>query len=285
MVNTGEDLMESFNKGLDVYLTKEQVREMCPVAFETTPTNPNVSDKYLHVNTEVIIDDLAKLGWIPVTAKMRKPSKKETIFSKHMVTFQNKDIKISSPDGDDAFPRIILTNSHDGLQAFKFSVGIFRMVCSNGLVVADEKYADFKIRHKGYTFEELRGVISAAVADLPSKVRIMNDMKNRFLTEEEREEMALQALLIRVGIKPEDRKGKKAAYDRETILDILEPTRPMDQGVSLWKVFNVIQEKMIKGDFGFALEGKKVRKMRKITSFEKDMEVNKKLFKLATDLI
>jgi len=109
------DLIQNFNEGLGSYLTKDQVKEICPVAFETAPTNPNVTNKYLFVNTETIIDDLGKLGWKPVTAAMRKNRGKDTIFSKHMVTFQNPDIMIKSKDGDDAFPRIILSNSHDGL--------------------------------------------------------------------------------------------------------------------------------------------------------------------------
>jgi len=153
-------MIQNFQKGLDSYLTKEQVKEVCPLAFAEAPTNPDVSGKYLFVNTETIIDDLAKLGWKPVTAAQRKTRGDSTIFSKHMVSFQNPDIQITSTDGDNAFPRIIMTNSHDGLQSFQFSVGIFRLVCSNGLVVADEKFSDFKIKHKGYTFNELRDVVS-----------------------------------------------------------------------------------------------------------------------------
>ena len=276
------DLIQKFNKGLDSYLTKDQVREICPVAFKTAPTNPNVTDKYLFVNTETIIDDLDKLGWKPVSAAMRKSRGVDTIFSKHQVSFQNPDIMIKSKDGDDAFPRIILSNSHDGLQAFKFSVGIFRLVCSNGLVVADEKFSDFKIKHKGYTFSELRDVVSKAVKDLPNKVEVLNKMKSRILTKDEKEKLALDAMLIRAGITPDSDKAKKFEYDEETLQDILEPKREADKGNDLWRTFNVIQEKITQGDFHAALKGAKVRKVRKIKSFEKDLEVNKKLFKLAT---
>ena len=115
-----QDLLQNFNKGLDSYLSKDQLKEICPVAFKDAPTNPKVTDKYLFVNTETIVDDLATLGWIPVSAAMRKNRGKDTIFSKHMVSFQNPDIKITSEDGDNAYPRIIMTNSHDGLQAFKY---------------------------------------------------------------------------------------------------------------------------------------------------------------------
>ena len=273
------DVMLSFGKGLDGYLTKDQIRNSSPLVFADAPTNPDVSKKYLFVNTETIIDDLEKLGWLPVQAAQRK-SRKEggTIFSKHMVAFQNPEIKITSADGDDAYPRILLTNSHDGMQAFKFSVGIFRLVCSNGLVVADEQFSDFKIKHKGYTFGELRNVVRQAVEDLPNRVQVMNDMKNRILTEDEKRKMALDAMLIRAGV-------KELKYDEETITDILDPKREADKGDDLWRVFNVIQEKVTQGDFHAALTGAKVRKVRKIKSFEKDMKVNKELFKLATALV
>jgi len=274
-----KDVMLSFGKGLDGYLTKDQIRNSSPLVFADAPTNPDVSKKYLFVNTETIIDDLEKLGWLPVQAAQRK-SRKEggTIFSKHMVAFQNPEIKITSADGDDAYPRILLTNSHDGMQAFKFSVGIFRLVCSNGLVVADEQFSDFKIKHKGYTFGELRNVVRQAVEDLPNRVQVMNDMKNRILTEDEKRKMALDAMLIRAGV-------KELQYDEETITDILDPKREADKGDDLWRVFNVIQEKVTQGDFHAALTGAKVRKVRKIKSFEKDMKVNKELFKLATALV
>src|SRR6056300_327520 len=280
------DVMLNFGKGLDGYLTKDQIRNSSPLVFADAPTNPDVSDKYLFVNTETIIDDLEKLGWLPVQAAQRKARKKEgTIFSKHMVAFQNPEIKITSEDGDDAYPRILLTNSHDGMQAFKFSVGIFRLVCSNGLVVADEQFSDFKIKHKGYTFGELRNVVKQAVADLPNKVQVMNDMKNRTLTQEEKNKLALDAMLIRAGIKPNSDKAKEFDYDAETIEDILDPKREADKGDDLWRVFNVIQEKITQGEFHAALRGAKVRKVRKIKSFEKDMKVNKDLFKLATSLV
>ena len=278
-------MIQNFQKGLDSYLTKEQVKEVCPLAFAEAPTNPDVSGKYLFVNTETIVDDLDKLGWKPVQAAQRKARGTSTIFSKHMVAFQNPDIMIKGKDGDDSFPRIIMTNSHDGLQSFQFSVGIFRLVCSNGLVVADEKFSDFKIKHKGYTFNELRDVVSLAVKDLPNKVEVLNSMRNRILTEEEKNKLAVDAMLVRAGIKIGSDKAKEFEYDEETITDILDPKRKEDVGDSLWKVFNVVQEKITQGEFHAALKGAKVRKVRKIKSFEKDLSVNKELFKLATALI
>ena len=273
-------MLNTYNTGLDSYLSKDQVKALAPVAFLTEPTSNTLSSKYLHVNTETIIDDLAKLGWLPVTAAQRKARKsdKVSIFSKHMISFQNPDIMIKGKNGDDAFPRIILTNSHDGFNSFQFRIGIYRLVCSNGLVVADEEFSAFRIRHTGYTFEELRGVVSQAVADLPSKVLILNQMQLRELSSEEQRQLAIDAMQLRTN-------RIDAVWDEETIQDVLTPTRDADKGNDLWTVFNVIQEKITQGGYSAALNGAKVRKVRKIKSFEKDLRVNQDLFKLAVALV
>ena len=110
-------------------------------------------------------------------------------------------------------------------------------------------------------------------------------MKNRELTQDEKNKLALDSMLIRAGIKPGSKEAKKFDYDEETIEDILEPTRDEDKGNDLWKVFNIVQEKVTQGGFSAALRGAKVRKVRKIKTFEKDLNINQELFKLATALV
>ena len=267
------------------YLSKEELRAQVPVAFATKPTNKAVTESYVHISTEKVIDDLEKLGWLPVEGSQRKNRGKDTIFSKHMIQFQNPDIMVKGADGDNAFPRILVTNSHDGMNSFQFRVGIFRLVCSNGLVIATEEFESFKIRHKGYTFAELSKVIVQAVQDLPGKVEVMNKMTQRILSEEEQRKLALDALMIRSGITPGSKQAKEREYDDETLDEMLEVKREADEGDNLWVVFNRIQEAVTQGGFSAALSGSKVRKVRKITSFEKDTKVNQELFKLATSLV
>lgn len=280
------DVMMSFGTGYKhTFLSEEDLRKMCSVAFAETPTNPNVSEKYLHVNTKTIIDDLATLGWLPVKAAQRKARKENTRFSKHMVAFEHPDIMVKGRNGDDANVRLILQNSHDGTQSFRFSVGIFRLVCSNGLVVADEKFGDFKIRHQGYSFDELRKVVLEAIEGLPSRVQIMNKMKQRILSFEEKAQLAMNALYIRSGITPGSEEASKIVYDEETIEALLTPTRSQDESNDLWVTLNVVQEKIINGGFHAALKGAKVRKVKPVKSFERDLEINRELFKAAVQFI
>lgn len=284
------DTMLSFNdNSLSTdFLSMDDLRKACPAAFKTTPTNPGVSERYVHANTATVVEDLAKLGWYPVQAKQCRPKKNSKgIRSFHMIAFQNPDVKICKPVTDitgktteivDSYPRIILTNSHDGFNSFKFMVGLFRLVCSNGLVMCSDEMVNMSIRHINYDFEALRLVVTNAIEQVPYIVNTMNTMKNTKLSETEKKELATAVVKIRKDV--ED--NEKFSIDEATIMDILEPVRDEDNSDDLWTVFNICQEKMIKGGFQATGKNDKVRKQRKITSIKKDVEYNQRLWEIAT---
>ncbi len=265
------------------YLSTDEVRKRCPLAYVTVPTNPKVSDKYVQANTSTVIDDMAKLGWYPIDAKQKKARKNSSgIQSFHMIAFQNPNVKVMQGDDVEAYPRIILTNSHDGMASFRFRVGLFRMVCSNGLVIADENFAELTIRHINYTFDDLRHLVEKTMTELPEYINIMNKMKETTLDKSQKYDFALKMLKIRKNV-PED---ETLSVSERTLIDILTPVRKEDEGDSLWNVFNVLQEKMIKG--GAMVEsGKddKLRKMRPVKSFVRDLSVNYRMFDTAMDYL
>lgn len=264
-------------------MTMDQVKAACPYAFAENPTNPAVSGKYIQANTETVIEDLGKLGWYPVQAKQcRKKKNSKGIRSFHMVVMESDDPRtnIYGMGGElEAKVRIIIQNSHDGFNSFRFMMGCYRFVCSNGLVVADAQFADFSIRHINYTFEELRSVVVNVMAEIPSVIGKMETMNLTVLTDEQKCEMAVETLKIRKGLSDED----KIIVDETTIKDLLTPARPEDEGDTLWAVFNVLQEKMIKGSFFAPGKNGKNRKQRPIKSIKKDIEYNQRLWRLASE--
>ena len=269
------------------FLSMDDLRKACPAAFKTSPTNPNVSERYVQANTATVVEDLAKLGWRPVQAKQCRPKKNSKgIRSFHMIAFQNPEVKISkmveNSDGTtteivDSYPRIILTNSHDGFNSFKFMVGLFRLVCSNGLVMCSDEMVNMSIRHINYDFEALRLVVTNAIEQVPYIVNTMNTMKNTKLSEAEKKELATAVVKIRKDV--ED--NEKFSIDEATVMDILEPVRDEDNSDDLWTIFNICQEKMIKGGFQSTGKNDKVRKQRKITSIKKDIDYNQRLWEIA----
>ena len=261
----------------DGFLTTSEIKNKAKSVF-TEKAGPGTSEKFTHIPTHKVIEDMAQLGWGVVDAKEVKARVKNSIgFQKHLVVFRNPDVVINGADGDTVFPQILLTNSNDGKNAFTFTAGLFRLVCENGLVISTEQFNDVKMRHMGYTFEELQTQIRAMVEQLPLTVESMNKMKQIQLDEEQAKELAKKALTTRF---TEDQ------IDSVKIdLDLLlEPTRPEDKGNDLWSVFNVIQEKILDGDFMY-MSGARVRKARKVKNFKQDLDINQKLFAMAAEFI
>jgi len=257
----------------DSFLTLDEVKQRAKSIFTETAA-PTVSDKFTHIPTNRVIEDMEQLGWGVVDAKEVKARKEGTKgFQKHLVVFRNPDVVINGSDGDTVFPQILLTNSNDGKNAFTFKCAIFRMVCENGLVVSTQEFSDLKIRHMGYTFEELQAQIRVVVDQLPLTVESMNKMKQVQLSEEQTIEFAKKALATRFTEDEVD--NVKIDLDQ-----LLEPTRKEDEGNGLWEVFNRIQEKILSGDFTY-MSGAKIRKARKIKNFQQDVRINSELWELA----
>lgn len=260
---------------IQTFLTKEQIAQAAPAVVNNTPA-ANVSDKYVHVSTLELIDDMSKLGWGVVDVKQVR-SKKEGAanYKKHLVTFRNNDVVISSEDGETVYPQILLTNSHDGLSSFQFRAGLFRLVCSNGLVIATQDFGTMSIRHKGYSFEELKKTVMDLVEKLPITIETLNKFREVILTEDQKVEFALAALGIRFG-----EKGAEVTAE-----EILKPTRKEDEGNELWQVFNVVQEKMSRGGFRYKVPSGRNKTARSIKNFNRDIELNEKLYQLAESFV
>jgi len=271
------------------FLSLEEIKEIAPSVF-TTNGSKDTSDKYTHIPTDRVIRDLELLGWKVADVKEVSARKDTTIgYQKHLVVFRNDDVVITGEDGDTVYPQILLTNSHDGKNAFKFQAGLFRMICENGLVIADESFEDYSIRHMGYDFESLQSLIKEMVANLDVTVESMNKMKQIELDEKQQIELAKKLLEVRL-------EGTGNTYDKNQPEMINWSQRKEDNGVDLWSVFNRQQENIMEGNFKYFNEEKygkyenvniefASRNARPIKNFKQDMDVNKKMFAVALELV
>jgi len=257
------------------FLTDEQIKEQAPSVFTMKPSN-EVSKHYTHIPTTKVINDMRTLGWDVVDVKEVKARKNATKgFQKHLVVFRNPDVVINGNDGDTVFPQILLTNSHDGKNSFTFTAGLFRLICENGLVISTTQFEDVKMRHMGYTFEDLQENIREMVEKLPLTVESMNKMKEVEMKQEQALEFAKRALETRF----DEKQMNRINVDLDALLT---PTRVEDTGNDVWSVFNVVQEKIIDGDFEY-ITGSKTRKARRVKNFKQDQKINKELFELALE--
>ena len=289
-------------------LNDKEIEHLCPVAFKSTMTQREItklglSKHYSFVPTMNVVNDLRALGYEVVDAKQVKARKKSTNgYQKHMITFEHPKYKLDQvneveiSDGKtetqvtkaEEYPQILLTNSHDGGNAFTLSAGIFRLVCSNGLVIKTEDYGSARLVHKGYSFEAVQKLVKEFEETVSEVLTKITEMKKVQLTKEQQIKFAKQAALLRF---------KAKSYNEDNIADVvqlddlLHAERPEDKGNGLYEVFNRVQESLINGKYMYASNGKvnaegtKIRKGRPIKNFKQNIEVNKKLSELAFELV
>lgn len=136
-------------------LSREQIASKAPAVLSTNYKD-TLSTRYTHIPTSVLLEDMGKLGWEVVDVKQQTARKLQSAnHKKHLVVFRNPDLMIKGKDGDDVYPQILIVNSHDGSSSFQFRAGIFRLICSNGLVVCTENFGKTCLRHSGYNFIHL----------------------------------------------------------------------------------------------------------------------------------
>jgi len=266
-------------------LNDDEIKLLCPVAFKDKMTKAEInklglSEHYSFVPTMNVINDLRELGYEVVDATQVKARKKSTNgYQKHLITLEHPKYKV---EGSKEYPQILLTNSHDGGNAFTLSAGIFRLVCSNGLVIKTEDYGSARLVHKGYSFEAVQELVKQFEETVDEVLTRITAMKKVELTKDQQIEFAKQAALLRFKSKSynEDNIEKVVNID-----DLLNVDRKEDAGNGLYEVFNRVQESLINGKYTYLGTKDKPRKARPIKNFKQNIEVNSKLSKLAFELV
>jgi len=272
-------------------LNDNDIKAICPVAFKETMSQSEIeklglSKHYSFVPTMNVVNDLRELGYEVVDAVQVKSRKKTTNgYQKHMLTLEHPKYKI---EGSGEYPQILLTNSHDGGNAFSLSAGIFRLVCSNGLVIKTEDYGTARLVHKGYSFEAVQELVKQFEEQMSEVLTKITAMKKVKLTKDQQIEFAKQAALLRFTAKSYNEDNISDVVDIDGLLNV---ERKEDKGDGLWEVFNRVQESIVQGKYNYASNGNvkaadtKIRKARPIKNFKQSIDVNQKLSELAFALV
>jgi hypothetical protein len=187
----------------------------------------------------------------------------------HITRFQHPDLYIKDPQGMiEARPEVVLINSHDGTRPIQFEMGLFRLVCENGLVIKSQDLGSFRERHTKLNFQEVKNLMDEKVSGLQEVVGKISQWNMKEMSDKQRFNFAMDALALRIGT---DRQAEQ--YE---IMDILTAKRKVDEQPTLWHTFNTVQENLIKG--GFQLNN---RQARAINNPVEDFNINQGLWQLA----
>ena len=262
-------------------MSKDDMRLNSPAVFAEEPV-PEASRHYTFIPTTKLIDDFGKLGWNVIRINQQR-SHIDPLHTKHRVTFRSD----AFPAVNGLFPELIMVNSHDRTASFNFMLGLFRLVCSNGLVVADKIFESLRVRHIGYRFEDLEALTQTIMENMPKVIATVDKLQSITMTDEQQMDFALKAVAVRFKEYVDERTKKvnTAAIQKSIDMDsFLTPVRDEDNDPTVWAVYNRIQEKLMKGGFiRIGTKDEKPKSVRPISNIKLDIDVNRTLWEMANN--
>lgn len=253
-------------------LTMDEIVQAAPSVMADRPHSSR-SDRFDFIPSIKVLEALMARGFHVFSASQTavRTDASRVGYTRHMLRLR-QDSAAPAIVGD-VFPELCFTNGADGTTVGEFLAGVFRLACSNGMVVSEAAVASVRVKHIGEG--GLQTLLSAAdeVADrmqgLSSKVQLWQSLD---MTKREQQMLAFRAAQIRFG----DDRGR----DPEIYTRLLDLHRSEDAGRSLWTVFNRVQENVLKGGFTAPSANGRRRRVRAINGLDQDMRVNRELWDL-----
>ena len=249
-------------------LSDEQIRAVAPSIF-AVHKHESRSERYTYLPTGEVLGALRREGFAPfMVCQTRVRHEDRRGFTKHMVRMRH------ATQVDDAEANeIVLLNSHDGSSSYQLIAGLFRHVCSNGLVCGDT-LSDVRVQHKGPIAER---VVAGAYEVLEGfeRVRANRDAMRAVLLDVPEQVAFAQAAL---SLRYEPSVLRPAPVGA---MQLLVPRREADARADLWSTFNRVQEALVSGGLeGRSASGHRMR-TRPVQGIDANLKLNRALWLLA----
>lgn len=262
----------------DQALSIEDIHQRAPAAFSATKAD-HLSDRYISLTTASIIPVMKDYGFDVVQAAQKRSRKANSAdHGTHLLAFA--DTTQSFEDG--TRPEIVLYNSNDGSSSVRLFAGVYRMICSNGIVAGEGFESRTFHTKKLLTFEDnLRHIVST----LPTMMARVEKMKQVRLDHDQVHDMAVKAVATRWdSFINDDKRGAFATAS--TVNDVLRQQRLEDVGNDAWLVFNKMQENIVRGNAFIRSVTEQfpqgtMRKARPINSIKEAVRINRELWDIA----
>lgn len=260
------------------FLSRNALHNACPAAFAEKP-HERVSEKYRFVSTIEVVDKLEEYGYLPISASnpMRKANGAkgkselvESVTGPHVIRFEPSTTTTIGPKQEGRV-QLVLINSHDRTRRFELSAGFHRLVCSNGLVAYSPE-ASVIATHIKSEADAIYSAIEGAITKAGKLLTTIRAMQKVSLSKQRQTYFAKQAMAIRFG---------NESLWRIEPKQLLAPRREEDQGDDLWRVFNRVQENLIRGGIS---NGRTPMPTFPLTAPRQEYRVNKSLWQLAEEM-
>lgn len=249
-------------------LTDDQIRQVAPSIFADAP-HESRSARYTYIPTGQVLAGLRKEGFEPFYAcQTRTRDSDRRDYTKHMLRLRHA----SQINGKEA-QEIVLLNSHDGSSSYQMLSGVFRFVCSNGMVCGDT-FEDIRVPHKGQIIDNVIEGAYTVLNDFDEVQGQVEGMKALTLSPDAQQAFGRAALTLR--------------YDQDaapiTENQLLRSRRIEDTGADLWRTFNRVQENMIRGGLRGRNAQGRATSTREVQGIDSSIKLNRALWVLAEEM-
>lgn len=225
----------------DRALRMEEMAAVAPAIFAQEPHSSRAAS-YAYVPTIKVLETLMDNGFgVYEVAQQRSRKEDRDPYTKHMIRLRKLD-KWNKPDKlYGVIPELVMLNAHDGTAAYHLFAGLFRLICTNGMV-AGRMFTHYRVRHTTADVtrsEVLTGGMDIVGKEFDNLFDRVDRMTQVMLSPEQRREMAARALKLRYG-------DTLPPFTAEQLLHI---RRREDDLPDVWSTMNVIQENITQGGF------------------------------------
>lgn len=229
-------------------------------------TNQRISSKPFQIETLDVIENMQNHGW-KIKGAYQELNKKSKQIKNHTIKMEHPDFNMLDARGKtEGIANLTISNSCNGSSPLSMDLGMFRQVCSNGMVARDTFQAQ-NINHDQDNYYNLDKILKDLNIKTYDVMCEFQNLKNKDLTHSEMVELATKAAKKRF--------GSKRTIDASQLLKVV---RDEDEGNNLWNVFNRIQENLTQSNRLVDLQGKP---LSGVDNISEDTKLNKELTELA----
>jgi hypothetical protein len=267
VVTSLDRIQPSHSSAFQTVLTGDVLRARVPAIY-APGAHERTSSSYTFISTERVLDALGSVGFVPVEARQAARAK-SPLHARHLIRLRRRCETVQLRD---SIPEVLFLNSHDGTSAYQLRVGLFRVLCTNGLVVSMGIFPVWRVMHRG---DVVQDVVCAAlrISERFEQLALaVERMERTMLDPGQRLELAAQALALRF---PNDAAGAMQPSQ------LLVARRAQDVGNDLWRTFNVVQENIMRGGLVRRSASNRLTRTRGIQAIREDVRLNSALWEMA----
>ncbi|MEO8017861.1 MAG: DUF932 domain-containing protein [Pseudomonadota bacterium] len=253
-------------------LSLETLRERAPAVLAESP-HERTSAKYTFIPTSQVLQGLMEAGLVPVEARQTQARRASVLHARHVLRLRRRFETVSLKD---SIPEIVLLNSHDGTSAYQLRMGIYRVICTNGLIVSRGAFPAYCVSHRGNVVDEVVSSALKLAEQFDSLAAEVVRMEERPLFKDEQVRFAERALMMRFADLAES--GMEPSR-------LLTCRRSEDVGDDLWSVMNRVQENLLRGGVSRRSVTGRLTRTRRISSIREDVRLNSGLWDLAREVL